>query len=52
MIGRDVGIKRSAAWGGLGKPKPLVDAPLDWLKCPSPKLVPPEHQLPIGGDLI
>lgn len=49
--GREVVIKRSAAWGGLGKHKPLVDATLDWLNRASPKLVPPEDRLPIGGGL-
>ena len=29
--GRDVVIKLSAAWGGLGKHNPLVDTTLDWL---------------------
>ena len=52
VMGREVVIKLSAAWGGLGKHKPLVDATLDWLNCASPKLVPPEDRLPIGGGLI
>ncbi len=52
MMGREVVLKLSAAWGGLGKHKPLVAAALDWLKCPSPKLVPPEDRLAIGGGLI
>jgi hypothetical protein len=52
VMGRDVVIKLSAAWGGLGKHKPLVDATLDWLNRASPKLVPPEDRLPIGGGLI
>ena len=51
-MGRDMVIKLSAAWGGLRKHKPLVEATLDWLNCASPKLVPPEDRLPIGGGLI
>jgi len=45
-------IKLSAAWGGLGKHKPLVAATLDWLKSASPKLVPPLDRLAIGGGMI
>ena len=45
-------VKLSAAWGGLRKHKPLVDATLDWLNCASPKLIPPEDRLPIGGGMI
>ena len=52
VMGRDMVIKLSEAWGGLGKHKPLVDATLVWLNCASPKLVPPEDRLPIGGGLI
>jgi hypothetical protein len=52
VLGRDVVVKLSAAWGGLGKHKPLVTATLDWWKAASPKLVPPEDRLPIGGGLI
>src|SRR5579872_5051326 len=51
-MGRDVVIKLSAAWGGLHKHKPLVAAALDWLKSASPKLVPPEDRLAIGGGMI
>jgi hypothetical protein len=51
-MGRDVVIKLSAAWGGLRKHKPLVYAALDWLKYPSPKLVPPEDRLVLGGGHI
>ena len=50
--GREAVLKLSAAWGGLGKHKPLVEAALDWLNQASPKLVPPEDRLPIGGGLI
>lgn len=51
-MGRDVVVKLSAAWGGLGKHKPLVDAALDWLQCASPKWVPPLDRLAIGGGLV
>jgi len=50
--GREVVIKLSAAWGGLGKHKPLVDATLDWLKAASPKLVPPLDRLAVGGGMV
>ena len=52
VMGREVVIRLSAAWGGLGKHKPLVDAALDWLKYPSPKLVPPADRLVLGGGHI
>jgi hypothetical protein len=52
VMGREVVVKLSAAWGGLTKHKPLVDATLDWHNCTSPKLIPPEDRLPIGGGLI
>jgi hypothetical protein len=52
VMGRDVVLKLSAAWGGLHKHKPLVRATLDWLKSTSPKLVPPEDRLAIGGVMI
>lgn len=52
VMGREVVVKLSAAWGGLRKHKPLVDATLDWLNCASPKLIPPVDRLPIGGGLI
>jgi len=29
-----------------------VSATLDWLKRPSPKLIPPEDRLAIGGGMI
>lgn len=50
--GREAALKLSAAWGGLAKHKPLVEAALGWLKCTSPKLVPPQDRLAIGGDFI
>jgi hypothetical protein len=52
VLGRDVVIKLSAAWGGLNKHKPLVAATLDWLKGASPKLIPPADRLAIGGGMI
>jgi hypothetical protein len=52
VMGRDVVVKLSAAWGGLSKHKPLVEATLDWLKCASPKLIPPEDRLAIGAVMI
>ena len=51
-MGRDAVLRLSAAWGGLAKHKPLVEAALDWLKATSPKLVPPEDRLVIGGGHI
>jgi len=52
VMGREMVIKLSAAWGGLGKHKPLVAATLDWLKSASPKLVAPLDRLAIGGGMI
>ena len=52
VMGRDVVVKLSAAWGGLRKHKPLVAATLDWLNTASPKLIPPEDRLAIGGVMI
>jgi hypothetical protein len=52
VMGRDIVVKLSAAWGGLSKHKPLVQATLDWLNCASPKLIPPEDRLAIGGGMI
>jgi len=51
-MGRAVVVKLSAAWGGLRKHKPLVDATLDWLNIASPKLIPPADRLAIGGGMI
>jgi hypothetical protein len=51
-MGREVVVRLSAAWGGLSKHKPLVDMALNWLSSPSPKLVPPEDRLAIGGGGI
>lgn len=52
VMGHDVVVKRSAAWGGLSQHKPQLDATLDWLNGTSPKVIPPEDRLPIGGGLI
>ena len=52
VIGRDVVVKLSAAWGGLRKHKPLVKAALEWLEVASPKLVPPADRLALGGGHI
>lgn len=52
VMGRDVVVKLSAAWGGLTKHKPLVEATLNWLNSTSPKLVPPLDRLAIGGGMI
>jgi hypothetical protein len=52
VMGHEVVVKLSAAWGGLRKHKPLVDATLDWLNCASPKLIPPQDRLPMGGGMI
>jgi hypothetical protein len=52
VMGRDVVIKLSTAWGGLAKHKPLVEAVLNWLNSSSPKLVPPLDRLATGGNMI
>jgi hypothetical protein len=52
VMGRDVVVKLSAAWGGLNKHKPLVEATLNWLNVASPKLIPPDDCLAIGGVMI
>ena len=52
VMGRDAVVKLSAAWGGLRKHKPLVDATLNWLNGTLPKLIPPEDRLLIGGGMI
>ena len=49
---REVVVKHSAAWCGMGKHKPLVDATHDWMNVASPQLVPPEDRLAIGGIMI
>lgn len=52
VLGREGVVKLSAAWGGLRKHKPLVDATLNWLNGTSPKLIPPEDRLAIGGVMV
>jgi len=52
VMGRDAVVKLSAAWGGLAKHKPLVEATLNWLNAPSPKSVPPKDRLAMGGSMI
>jgi hypothetical protein len=52
VLGRDVVVKLSAAWGGLRKHKPLLEATLNWRNTASPKLIPPEDRLAIGGGSI
>ena len=52
VLGHEVVLKLSAAWGGLGKHKPLVEATLDWLQTASPKWVPPLDRLATGGGMI
>lgn len=52
VMGHDAVIKLSAAWGGLTKHKPLVEAALDWLKPTSPKWDSPENRSLIGGAMI
>jgi len=52
VMGRDAVVKLSTAWGGLAKHKPLVEATLNWLNVPSPKLVPPLDRLAMGGGMI
>jgi len=36
----------------LAKHKPLLQAILDWRNATSPKLIPPEDRLAIGGGMI
>lgn len=52
VMGREMVVKLSAAWGGLGKHKPLVEATLNWRNVASPKLIPPQDRLAIGGVMI
>ncbi len=50
--GHDMVVKLSAAWGGLAKHKPLIEAALSWLNATSPKLIPAQDRCAIGGGLI
>jgi hypothetical protein len=52
VMGREVVVKLSAAWGGLTKHKPLAEAALNWGNVASPKLVPAEDRLAMGGCMI
>jgi hypothetical protein len=52
VMGRDVVVKLSAAWGGLGKHKPLVEATLNWVKSAPPKFAPPENPSSNAGASI
>jgi hypothetical protein len=40
LVGKQVALKLSTAWGGLSKHKPLLDAVLQWQLPTSPKLDP------------
>ena len=51
-VGHNKVVKLSAAWGGLTKHKPLMEAALNWLNVTSPKLIPPQDRCAIGGGLI
>ena len=50
--GKQVALKLSAAWGGLAKHKPLLEAVLEWPKLTSPKLVHPLDRMAVGGGFI
>jgi len=52
VMGRASVMKLSAAWGGLRKHKPLVEATLSWLTVASPKWIPPKDRRAIGGNMI
>ena len=52
VLGRELVVKLSAAWGGLAKHKPLLETILDWRNATSPKLIPPEDRLAIGGGMV
>lgn len=50
VMGRQMVIKLSAAWGGIAKHKPLVDSALNWVKTASPKLDSPgPNCAPLAG---
>ena len=50
--GKELALKLSAAWGGLAKHKPLLEAVLAWPKLPSPKLIHPLDRIAMGGGFI
>jgi hypothetical protein len=52
QVGKTVALKLSAAWGGLAKHKPLLEAVLRWPEATSPKLVLPLDRLAMGGGFI
>lgn len=52
QVGKELVLKLSAAWGGLAKHKPLLEAVLQWPKLTSPKLLHPVDRLAIGGGFI
>jgi hypothetical protein len=51
-LGKKMALKLSAAWGGLQKHKPLIEAVLDWPHQTSPKLIHPVDRLTVGGGFI
>ncbi len=51
-VGKQLALKLSAAWGGLAKHKPLLEAVLEWPTLTSPKLVHPSDRMAIGGGFI
>ena len=50
--GKELALKLSAAWGGLAKHKPLLEAVLAWPKLTSPKLIHPLDRIAMGGGFI
>jgi hypothetical protein len=52
QIGKQIALKLSAAWGGLAKHNPLIDAVFRWSEATSPKLVQPLDRQAIGGGFI
>jgi len=52
QAGKELALKLSAAWGGLAKHKPLLEAVLRWRELTSPKLIHPEDRMAIGGGFI
>lgn len=52
VMGRATVVRLSAAWGGLRKHNPLVAATLNRRSVASPKWIPPEDRLALGGNMI
>ena len=50
--GKQLALKLSAAWGGLAKHKPLLEAVLEWPWLTSPKLAHPLDGMAVGGGFI